>query len=116
MALATTINRLVDRLGSKVNYYPSVKTDNARGQETITYGTAVEVTAIPSDSLNKQYFYKEFGIQDNDTTIFIFKSSQDLSINDKINYDSNDYLVTRIEKINYKGEFVVKIVELNDFV
>ena len=117
MALITTLSRLVDRLGGSLTRYACTITDDGRGQDIFTYdGTGESIKAIPSDSLSKQFIYNTFGIQDQNSSAFIFKGDADITINDKINYDSTDFIISKIDKINFKGTFVVKIVELNDYV
>lgn len=106
-------NKIFNRLGSTIirSPYVSASTDKW-GDESETYDSNENVTAVPYNYLSTKEDYQPFGDLQDGESVMAFKHDQTLSEYDKITFDSKTFIVKEIEKFPLANGYVLKIARL----
>lgn len=127
------LNKLFNRLGSTVVRFPLLESAPVTfgetglafpisftgvtagssidkwGDLTLSYDSASSIIAIPYGFITHDKIYEMFGnVQDGYTTM-AFKHDQELTMFDKITFDSKSFFIKRIEKFPLLNGNLVKI-------
>lgn len=87
------------KLGYSVTYYPvDSTTTNARGDETVTYGAGVTVSALDWDYFSYREDHQMFGkVEESDLTI-VFPYDSGVAKKGKVTFEGEDYEVVEVER------------------
>lgn len=118
MSLLTSIQgkietKIFNRLGSTVVRSPYLSQTNDKwGDNTPTYDTNEDVTAVPYNTFESKELFRPFGDLIDGETIMAFKHGQSLNPKDKITFNSQTLLIKEIEVFPLSDGFVLKVARL----
>lgn len=108
--------KVFNKLGSTVSVSAYSASYSKWGDETISYGTASSVTAIPYEYFPGRINYQSFGNLEEGDVIIIFPHDTTIDVRDKVTYSGSDYEVKEVEKFPLEGEVVAIACRLSKII
>jgi len=101
--------KIFNKIGSTATLTPfTSQTTDKWGDATVTTGTPVTITLVPYQYAKSMLSYEKIGALQAGEVYFIVPYSTSVGVNDKITFDSADYIILELESYSFTGGELAK--------
>lgn len=107
-------SKVFDKLGTTVILSAFSSSSISKwGDEDVTFSANQNVTAVPYDRIANRLNHQPFGELQEGEVVMIFPYTVTITKDDKVTYESEDFLVTELEEFPYAGDNLATAARLS---